>query len=80
MTYRDIKNFYLDKKRGLKQPILNAESNWDIETDSEPELDIQFNEELPDGDSASDNATLQNVKKKATKRKNISLIKLTPDN
>ena len=72
MTYNDIKNFYLDKKRGLKQPMLNAESIWNLETDSEPELDIRFNEDIPDEDSASDNATLQNVKKKAVKRKHTS--------
>ena len=59
--------------------MLNAESIWNIETDSEPELDIQCNEEPPDEDSASDNATLQNVKKKATKRKNVSPIKITTD-
>ena len=43
LTYNNKKNFYLDKKRGLKQPMLNAESIWNIETDSEPELDIRFN-------------------------------------
>ena len=32
LTYRNIKNFYLDKKRGLKQPMLNAESIWNIAT------------------------------------------------
>ena len=26
MSYKNIKNFYLDKRRGLKQPMLNAES------------------------------------------------------
>ena len=41
LTYNNIKNFYLDKKRGLKQPMLNAESIWNIET--ELELDIRFN-------------------------------------
>ena len=51
--------------------MLNAESIWNIETDPEPELDIQFNDAQPDEDSASDNSTLQNVRKKATKRKNI---------
>ena len=54
MTKPNIK----DKKRGLKQPLLNAESKWNIETDSEPELDIRFNEEIPEEDSASDNSTL----------------------
>ena len=55
--------------------MLNAESIWNIERDSERELDIRFNEELPEEDSASDNSTLQNVKKKAAKRKHISPIK-----
>ena len=57
LSYKNIKNFYLDKKRGLKQPMLNAESIWNIETDSEPELDIRFNEDIPDDESASDNST-----------------------
>ena len=59
--------------------MLNAESICNIETDSEPELDIRFNEDTPDKDSASDNSTLQNVKKKAVKRKHISPIKIIPD-
>ena len=79
LSYKNIKNFYLDKRRGLKQPMLNAESIWNIETDSEPELDIRFNEDTPDEDSASDNSTLQNVKKKAAKRKLTSPIKIIPD-
>ena len=79
LTYNDIKSFYLDKKRGLKQPMLNAESIWNFETDSEPELDIRFSEDIPDEDFASDNATLQNVKKKAVKRKHTSPIKIIPD-
>ena len=59
--------------------MLNAESIWNIETDSEPELDIRFNEDTPDENSASDNSTLQNVKKKAAKRKQTSPIKIIPD-
>ena len=59
--------------------MLNAESIWNFETDSEPELDIRFNEDIPDEDFASDNATLQNVKKKAVKRKHTSPIKIIPD-
>ena len=79
LTYNNIKKFYLDKKRGFKQPMLNAESIWNIETDSEPELDIRFNENILEEDSASDNATLQNVKRKAVKRKHTSPIKIIPD-
>ena len=41
LIYREIKIFYLDKKRGLKQPMLNAEPIWNIETDSEPKSDIR---------------------------------------
>ena len=59
--------------------MLNAGSIWNIETDSEPELDIRFNEDIPDDDSASDNSTLQNIKKKTAKRKHTSPIKITPD-
>ena len=79
LTYKDIKSFYLDKKRGLKQPMLTAESIWNIQTDSEPELDIRINEDIPDEDSASDNSTLQNVKKKAVKRKHTSPKQIKPD-
>ena len=60
--------------------MLNGESIWNIETDSEPELDIRFNEDIPDEYSASDNATLQNVKKNAVKRKHTSPTKIIPDN
>ena len=52
--------------------MLNVESIWNIETDSEPELDIRFNEDLPEDDSASDISTLQNLKKKAAKQKKAS--------
>ena len=40
---------------------------------------IRFNEDTPDDDSASDNSTLQNVKKKAVNCKYTSPIKITPD-
>ena len=79
LSYKEIKNFYLDKKRGLQQPMLNAASIWNVETDSEPELDIRFQENTQDEESASDDATLQNVKRRAAKRKHTSPIKITPD-
>ena len=59
--------------------MLNAESIWNIETGSEPELDIRFNDEIREEDSASDNSTLQNVKRKTMKRKHTSPIKIIPD-
>ena len=34
LSYKGITKFYLDKKRGLKQPMLKAESIWNLETDS----------------------------------------------
>ena len=64
--------------RGLKQPMLNAESIWNLETDSKKELDNKFQEGISEDDS-SDHSALKNLKKKATKRKNISPIKITPD-
>ena len=64
LSYREIIFFYLDRKRGLKQPKLNAEPIWNIKTNSESELDIRFNNEQPDEDSASDNSILQNVGKR----------------
>ena len=60
LSYKGITNFYLDKKRGLKQPMLNAETIWNLESDSEPELDIQFQQAI-DKDDSSDQSTLQNL-------------------
>ena len=79
LTYREMTNFYIDKKRGLKQPMWNAKSIWNNGTDSETELDIRFNDAHHYEDLASDNSTLQNVRRNATKPKNISTIKITPD-
>ena len=58
--------------------MLKADTTWNLESDSEPELDIQFQQTIDEEDS-SDQSTLQNVKKKAIKRKNISPIKIKPD-
>ena len=44
--------------------MLNAESIWNLESDSEQELDIKF-EEWRSEDDSSDHSTLQNLKKKA---------------
>ena len=59
--------------------MLNPASIWNVETDSEPELDIRFHEDMQEEESASDDATLQNVKKRAAERKHTSPIKITPD-
>ena len=78
LSYNEITKFYLDKKRGLKQPMLKADTIWNLESDSEPELDIQFQQTIDEEDSL-DKSTLQNIKKKAIKPKNISPIKIKPD-
>ena len=55
--------------------MLNAETIWNLESDSEPDLDIQFQQAI----DSSDQSTLQNLQKKAIKPKNISPIKIIPD-
>ena len=78
LSYNEITKYHLDKRRGLKQPMLKSDTIWNLESDSEPQLDIQFQPSIEEDDS-SDQSTLQNIKKKATKRKNTSPIKITPD-
>ena len=78
LSHNDITKFYLDKKRGLKQPMLKADTIWNLESDSEPELDIQLHPPIEEEES-SDQSTLQNVKRKAINRKNTSPIKIIPD-
>ena len=68
LPYKGITNCYLDKMRGLKQPMLYAETIWNLQSDSEPELDIQFQQAINKDDS-SDQSTLQNLKTRAIKRK-----------
>ena len=58
--------------------MLKADTIWNLESDSEPELDIQLHPPIEEEES-SDQSTLQNVKRKAIKRKNISPIKKIPD-
>ena len=58
--------------------MLKADTIWNLESDSEPELDIQLHPPIEEEES-SDQSTLQNVKRKAIKRKNISPIKIIPD-
>ena len=59
--------------------MLKADPVWNLESDSEPKLDMQFQQAIDEEDS-SDQLTLQNVKKKAIKRKNTSPIKIIPHN
>ena len=61
LSYNDITKFYLDKKRRLKQPMLKADTIWNLESDSEPELDIQLHPPI-EGEESSDQSTLQNEK------------------
>ena len=58
--------------------MLKADTICNLESDSEPEVDIQFQQPIDEEDS-SDQSTLQNIKKKAIKRKNISPINIKPD-
>ena len=65
----------------LNQNYINSNSiitNHLYKSDSEPDLDIQFQKAMDEEDS-SDQSTLQNIQKKAIKRKNISPTKITPD-
>ena len=43
LSYKHIKNFASDR-RLLKQPVLSPSAMWDMEQDSEPELNIQCKE------------------------------------
>ena len=58
--------------------MLNAETIWNLESDSETDLNVKFQERTSEDDSC-DHSTLQNMKKRATKPKKISPTKLTPD-
>ena len=58
--------------------MLSAVTIWNLESDSEAELDIQYHKAV-DEDDSSDHSTLQNLKRRAIKLKNISAIKMTPD-
>ena len=44
LSYKNIKNIASDRKL-LKQPVLSTAAIWDMEQDSEPELNIQYREE-----------------------------------
>ena len=78
LPYKNIKSFYLDKKRVLKQAMLNSKSIWKLELDSKPQLDIRFQDEEPGEESASTQSTLQNLRTKSMKRNTISPTEITP--
>ena len=48
--------------------MLKADTIWNLESDSETQLDIKFQSTI-DEDDSSDQYTLHNVKKKAIKQK-----------
>ena len=43
LTYKKLRSFVSDKKK-LKHPALPREAMWELDEDSEPELDIQYTE------------------------------------
>ena len=58
--------------------MLNAETIWNLKSDSDADFDIQF-QQATDKEDSSDQSTLQNLQKKAIQRKSISPIKIIPD-
>ena len=75
LTYNNIKKFYLDKKI-LRRPMLDQQAMCNF-SDSEPNLDIQYN--TPENSDAElDPIPL--ARQRQSKRKQISPIKIKPDN
>ena len=48
LSYKKIKHFASDRKL-LKQPVLSHAAIWDMDQDSEPELNIQYREDAKKG-------------------------------
>ena len=48
LSYKKIKHFASDRKL-LKQPVLSLVAIWDMDQDSEPELNIQYREDAKKG-------------------------------
>ena len=48
LSYKKIKHFASDRKL-LKQPVLSPATIWDMDQDSEPELNIQYREDAKKG-------------------------------
>ena len=44
LTYNKIRSFVSDEAK-LKQPVLPNETVWDLDNDSEPEIDIRYTDE-----------------------------------
>ena len=78
LTYKKIKYFYLDKNK-LKHAMLNEAIIWYQDSNSEPQLDIQY-QSPENSDTDSDEQPLA-IKRTTTtqKRKTISPIKIIPD-
>ena len=60
--------------------MFDTASKWNLESASDPQPDIRFQNLESDMGSTSDNSNLQKVNKRAQKRKTISPKKITPDN
>ena len=56
LSYKNMKNFASDRKL-LKQPVLSPATIWDMEQDSEPELNIQDREEAQKEAKSGNNIT-----------------------
>ena len=56
LSYKKIKHFASDRKL-LKQPVLSPAAIWDMEQDSEPELNIQYREDAKKGTRPEVNIT-----------------------
>ena len=74
-----MKSFYLDKKK-LRRAMLRKMAIWNHESDSEPQIDIQYRCD-PNSGSDSDNQPLA-IKQPSTsaKRKHNSPTRIIPDN
>ena len=54
LSYKNIKHFVSDRKL-LKQPVLSPSAIWDMDQDSEPELNVQYKEEAKKATTSEDN-------------------------
>ena len=78
LTYKKIRNFRSDK-RTLKQTMLNEAAIWSQDSDSEPQMDIQYQpQQNMDTDSDEEPLATKHATK-AQKRKTSSPIKIVPD-
>ena len=77
LSYNNIKNFHLDKKK-LKQAMLSEAAIWNQDSDSEPQLDIQYQSNCAESDSDEEPLATKRAPT-AQKRKTISPKKIVPD-